>query len=104
MHLRPKFTEICQKVISLDKITEQNRFKVPIIFFKKPTAFVKNKKHYSIFFIVKISVSTNFICLRQKGSSEMYWKLMRLYLRTALKCKISGNKIQNFSIIIFNKR
>ena len=70
MHLRSNLTSgICQKVGTLDGKTEQNRFKVPFLqpfffffFFKKPL-YLSKTKSTSRFYIVKISVATNFMCL-----------------------------------------
>ena len=72
MHLRSKLTsEMCQKIGVLDGKTEQNRLKVPTLALKRKKQ--KQKQKYCIywktkstkrFFIVKISVPTNFMCLR----------------------------------------
>ena len=67
MHLRSKLiSDICQKIGSLDEKIMQNFLKMPILppFFKKTTAFIEKQKKTNRFSIIKISVPTNFTCLR----------------------------------------
>ena len=67
--------------------TKQNRLKLPTLTpFSQKNPLCKKPTLLSFFlFLWKISVSTNFMCLSLKMSSEMYQKVMSLDLRTALR-------------------
>ena len=67
MHLRSKLTsEICQKVGSLGEKTEQNSLKVSTLqpFSPQNHCIYWKTKNPNQFYIIKISVLTNFMCLR----------------------------------------
>ena len=86
MHFRSKLTsEICPKLRSLDEKTEQNRLKVPPLPLSKNHCIYLKTKNISRLSIVKISLSTNFMCLRKKVPLEICQKVVSFDLRTALK-------------------
>ena len=85
MHLQSKLTsQMCQKIESLDGKTKHNRLKNPTLpfFFPQTSIFIERQQTFCRIFIVKVSVPTNFMCLRLEVPSEICQKEMSLNLRT----------------------
>ena len=104
MYLLSKLTsEICPKIRGLVEKVDQNRLK---IFTFSPCLEKKNyfncwkMKNTSRLCIVKISVSTNFMCLRQKVLLEICQKVVSLDLRIALTKDIFRNRFDKKIMII----
>ena len=100
MHLRSKLTlEICHEVGSLEEKTKKNRLKEPTL---PPFFFSKNRCIYwkainaNRFFVLKIKIPSNFMCLRLKMRLEICQEVVSLDLRIDLNIEAFS-----FCIIIF---